>query len=55
MMFSLETYRVNLKQVQQYYNAAIATGDEIMSAKWEVERSRILARINNHPDTERNS
>ena len=28
MMFSLETYRVNLKQVQRYYNDAIAGGDD---------------------------
>ena len=48
--FSLETYRVNLKQVQRLYNDAIAAGDDVMAAKWGVERARLLAGINAHPD-----
>ena len=51
MSFSIETYYVNLKQVQRLYNDAIRANDEVMAAKWAIERARILARINDHKNS----
>ena len=55
MKFTQETYRENLKLVNNLWMEAIAKGNDVMVKKWGTERNRILSTLNNWSDDNEDS
>ena len=48
-MFTYETLRTNLKQVQRLFDEAVASGNKTMIEVWYNERARLLCAVASHP------